>query len=85
MYHRDRTGKPGRPRTRNPILTCVAEGVAAHFTDDGAAAVAAAIEAGRSHNAAEVTSEHLLGTLLLSSLVSVSNNFVQLHYWFVNP
>jgi ATP-dependent Clp protease ATP-binding subunit ClpA len=39
-------------------------GVSAHFADDGRAAVAAAGEAAREHNAAEVSSEHLLAGLM---------------------
>ncbi len=37
----------------------MAEGVSAHFTDGGARAVAAATEAARAHNAAEVGMAHL--------------------------
>lgn len=64
MYHGRLTGKPGRCRAQPLILAIVAEGVSAHFTEDGAAAVAAATAAARAHNAAEITTEHLLAGLL---------------------
>jgi len=60
MYHRDRGRKPGPVA----ILTGVAEGISAHFSDDGRAAVAAAGEAAREGNAPEITCEHLLAGLL---------------------
>lgn len=64
MYHCGRRGKPGRLRLSPPTLAIVTEGVSTHFTEDGAAAVAAATEAARAHNAAEITTEHLLAGLL---------------------